>query len=133
MKDPQDFLEKEYDHFAESFWKNEETGERKLNIFIGLTTIIATAVILLVPVGTPLTIGCGFVYKSVYGWRWGVFIATLVSMAGSICGAVSCFLLGRYLMRDHVRTWIRKYPMFVAIDIGKHTIKQRERANSFGL
>lgn len=87
--------------------------------------VIASAVVLLLPVGTPLTIGCGFVYKTAYGWRMGFFIATIVSMAGSATGAVACFLLGRYLLRDHVRTWIRKYPLLVAIDIAaaEHGLK----------
>jgi uncharacterized membrane protein YdjX (TVP38/TMEM64 family) len=83
---------------------------------VAFVVVIASAVILLLPVGTPLTIGCGFVYKSAYGWKMGFVIATVVSMFGSASGAISCFLLGRYLMRDHVRQWIRKYPLFVAID-----------------
>jgi hypothetical protein len=87
---------------------------------VAFMLVFAVAVILLLPVGTPLTIGCGFVYKGAYGWKLGVVIATIVSMAGSAAGAVSCFLLGRYLLRDHVRTWIVKYPLFVAIDIGEY-------------
>ncbi|CAB9498284.1 Snare associated golgi protein [Seminavis robusta] len=92
---------------------------------VAFMLVIAMAVVLLLPVGTPLTIGCGFVYKSAYGWKLGVFIATMVSMLGSGAGAVACFLLGRYLLRDHVRTWIVKYPLFVAIDIAaaEHGLK----------
>jgi hypothetical protein len=41
----------------------------------------------------------------------------MVSMMGSALGAVICFLLGRYMMRDMVKKWIRKYPIFDAIDI----------------
>jgi hypothetical protein len=81
--------------------------------------VIAICVILLLPIGTPLTMGCGFIYKGVYGWYVGVAVATLVSMAGSALGAVGCFLLGRYMMRDRVRKWVRKYPLFDAIDMGK--------------
>ena len=86
---------------------------------VAFMLVFAVAVMLLLPVGTPLTIGCGFVYKGAYGWKLGVFIATMVSMLGSGAGAVACFLLGRYLLRDHVRSWIVKYPLFVAIDIGE--------------
>ena len=86
---------------------------------VAFMVVIAAAVVLLLPIGTPLTIGCGFVYKTAYGWRMGVFIATVVSISGSALGAVTCFLLGRYLFRDHVKAWIRNYPLFVAIDIGK--------------
>jgi hypothetical protein len=81
--------------------------------------VIAVCVIFLVPVGTPLTMGCGFIYKGVYGWYVGIAVATAVSMVGSGLGAVGCFLLGRYMMRDRVRKWIRKYPLFDAIDTGK--------------
>ncbi|NJK53074.1 MAG: hypothetical protein HC936_10140 [Leptolyngbyaceae cyanobacterium SU_3_3] len=73
----------------------------------------------MIPIGTPITLGCGYIYKGLYGWKLGVLIATIVSMGGSALGAVTCFLLGRYLMRDQVRLWIKKYPLFDAIDIGK--------------
>lgn len=84
-----------------------------------LVFLLALAVILMIPLGTPLTLGCGYIYKGAYGWRLGMVIATIVSMGGSALGAVVCFLLGRYLMRDQVRKWIRKYPLFDAIDIGR--------------
>lgn len=81
--------------------------------------VFAVCVVFMIPVGTPLTLGCGYIYKGVYGWVLGVGVATAVSMAGSALGAVTCFLLGRYMMRDQVRKWVRKYPLFDAIDIGK--------------
>mmetsp|Transcript_3428 Transcript_3428/g.8155 ORF Transcript_3428/g.8155 Transcript_3428/m.8155 type:complete len:408 (-) Transcript_3428:370-1593(-) len=79
--------------------------------------VIAAAVVSLVPIGTPLTLGCGYIYRGVYGWKLGLLVSTVVSMAGSTLGAVICFLLGRYLMRDTVKRWVRNYPMFDAIDI----------------
>lgn len=79
---------------------------------------IAFAVVVMVPIGTPLTLGCGYIYKGAYGWKLGLTIATLVAMGGSALGAVICFLLGRYLMRDRVRQWIKNYPLFGAIDAG---------------
>jgi hypothetical protein len=82
--------------------------------------VIAGCVVLLLPIGTPLTLGCGYIYKGVYGWYMGVAVATAVSMAGSALGAISCFLLGRYMMRDRVRKWIRDYPIFNAIDTGEY-------------
>jgi hypothetical protein len=81
--------------------------------------VIAAAVVSMVPIGTPLTLGCGYIYRGVYGWRLGLFVSTVVSMAGSTLGAVICFLLGRYLMRDTVKKWVRNYPLFDAIDVGK--------------
>jgi uncharacterized membrane protein YdjX (TVP38/TMEM64 family) len=79
--------------------------------------VIALAVVSLVPIGTPLTIGCGYIYRGVYGWKLGLFVSTVISMAGSTLGAVTCFLLGRYLMRDTAKRWVRNYPLFDAIDI----------------
>lgn len=83
-----------------------------------ISIVIAVGVVTMVPVGTPLTIGCGYIYRGLYGWKLGMFVATAVSMMGSCLGAVSCFLIGRYLMRDTVQTWARKYPLFDAIDVG---------------
>jgi len=79
--------------------------------------VIAAAVVSLVPIGTPLTLGCGYIYRGVYGWKLGLFVSTVVSMVGSLLGAVTCFLLGRYLMRDKVKRWVRNYPLFDAIDV----------------
>jgi uncharacterized membrane protein YdjX (TVP38/TMEM64 family) len=84
---------------------------------IWILLLMSVAIIFMIPIGTPLTVGCGYIYKGAYGWRMGVLLATIISMAGSALGAVACFLLGRYLMRQTVRKWIRKYPLFDAIDI----------------
>lgn len=73
-------------------------------------------VVFLLP-GTPLTLGGGFVYKVAYGWTGGVAVATFTSMAGSLFGSCSCFILGRYVMRDRVRRWGRKYPLFDSLDV----------------
>lgn len=109
---------------AEDRWLRPEHSGRLLQWvqahplqgMVFLIFVIACAVIVMVPVGTPLTLGCGYIYKGAYGWRLGVGIATLVAIGGSALGAVICFLLGRYLMRDQVRNWSKKYPLFGAID-----------------
>ena len=102
--------------FSEAFllWVQEHPVTGIAAIII----VIATAVVFMVPLGTPLTVGCGYIYKGAFGWKLGLALATIVSMGGSALGAVTCFLLGRYLMRDQVRKWIRKYPLFDAIDVG---------------
>jgi hypothetical protein len=91
-----------------------------------ISLVIAAGVVTMVPVGTPLTLGCGYIYRGVYGWKLGVFVATVVSMSGSCLGAVMCFLIGRYLMRDTVKKWARKYPLFDAIDVGKNCYCRQE-------
>ena len=103
--------------FADTFLRWVQANPTK-GIFAFLI-VIASAVVVMIPIGTPLTLGCGYIYKAAYGWTWGLALATAVSMGGSALGAVACFLLGRYLMRDQVRLWIRKYPLFDAIDVGK--------------
>ena len=103
--------------FADKFlvWVEENPG-----LGIGaIMIVIAFAVVTMVPIGTPLTLGCGYVYRGVYGWKLGIFVSTVVSMLGSCLGAVTCFLLGRYLMRETVQQWVRKYPLFDAINIGE--------------
>jgi len=97
----------------------EWVQEHPVQGLLAILLVIAGCVVVMVPLGTPLTLGCGYVYKGAYGWKLGVAIATAVSMGGSALGAVLCFLLGRYLMRDTVRKWIKAYPLFVAIDVGK--------------
>jgi len=111
--------------FADTFLRWVQ-GNPTQGIFAFLI-VIATAVIFMIPIGTPLTLGCGYIYKAAYGWTWGLTLATIVSMAGSALGAVACFLLGRYLMREQVRLWVRKYPLFDAIDIGKSFLRDLVR------
>ena len=111
----------------EKRWLRPDTSERFLEWaeanpysgFWAFLLVIASCVVLMIPMGTPLTLGCGYIYKGVYGWGFGLLVATTVSVLGSGLGAVMCFLLGRYLMRDRVRKWIRNYPLFDAIDVGK--------------
>lgn len=119
MRDPADrFLRPD---FAERFL--QWVQDHPLKGIVAFFLVIATAVVLMIPIGTPLTVGCGYIYKGAYGWKLGLTLATLVSLGGSALGAVICFLLGRYLMREQVRKWVRKYPLFDAIDMG--TLKSR--------
>jgi len=102
--------------FSQSFllWVQDHPTQGIVAILI----VIATAVVFMIPIGTPLTVGCGYIYKGAFGWKVGLTIATVVAMGGSALGAVVCFLLGRYLMREQVRQWVRQYPLFDAIDVG---------------
>ena len=42
-----DFLIAEYEHFAESFWRTEELGEKRLNFFISLLTAAVAGLVVL--------------------------------------------------------------------------------------
>lgn len=46
--DDEKLLMAEYERFAESFWKNEEIGEKRLNFYITLTTAVLAGIIALV-------------------------------------------------------------------------------------
>jgi uncharacterized membrane protein YdjX (TVP38/TMEM64 family) len=63
--------------------------------------------VLFVP-GSPLTIGAGYLY----GPLWGTIVAWLAATAG----ASLAFLVGRYVARDQVQTWIKGKPKFAALD-----------------
>ena len=101
-------------HRVEKFlmWVKEHPG----NGAAAFVIVYGTCVVLLLP-GTPLTLGGGYVYKITYGLTGGVVISTVLSLAGSLIGSCTCFVLGRYIMRDRVRKWGRKYPLFDSIDI----------------
>jgi hypothetical protein len=45
--DSDQFLLAEHRHFTESLWKNEEVGEKRLNVFITLVTAVITALVAL--------------------------------------------------------------------------------------
>jgi len=101
-------------HRIEKFllWVKENPG----NGAAAFVLVYGTCVVFLLP-GTPLTLGGGYVYKVTYGLAGGVTISTVLSLAGSLIGSCTCFVLGRYIMRDRVRKWGRKYPLFDSIDI----------------
>eukprot|EP00550_Attheya_septentrionalis_P002508 CAMPEP_0198283700 /NCGR_PEP_ID=MMETSP1449-20131203/3268_1 /TAXON_ID=420275 /ORGANISM="Attheya septentrionalis, Strain CCMP2084" /LENGTH=427 /DNA_ID=CAMNT_0043980433 /DNA_START=417 /DNA_END=1700 /DNA_ORIENTATION=+ len=84
--------------------------------FLTYIGVYALTVVLLLP-GTPLTLGGGYIFTALYGWKAGLTVATMSATVGSALGAMSCFLLGRYLMRERVRAWSRRYPLFDAIDL----------------
>ena len=54
--------------------------------------------------GSLLTLGSGFVFGSAVGVGYGVVLASLSVFVGATLGSIVAFLLGRYLMRDCVRT-----------------------------
>jgi uncharacterized membrane protein YdjX (TVP38/TMEM64 family) len=65
------------------------------------------ATVLLIP-GSILTLGAGFVF--------GLPIGVAVVSAGSVLGAVSAFLVGRFFARDWVAARIAGMPRFRALD-----------------
>jgi ADP-ribose pyrophosphatase YjhB (NUDIX family) len=57
--DAKDLLLEDYRYFSESFWKNEQTGETRVNLFVGIVTLVVGALAALInqqnaPFGEPL-------------------------------------------------------------------------------
>jgi len=73
------------------------------------------ATVLFIP-GSILTLGSGFIFANVFGLGYGVILATVAVFIGASAGALVAFLLGRYLLRDWVKTLTTKYPLFEAVD-----------------
>jgi len=71
--------------------------------------------VLLIP-ASPLVLGAGFMFKTLFGWVAGVILCSILTLLGSLLGSIACFFLGRYWIRETVRRWSRKYPLFDAID-----------------
>jgi len=71
--------------------------------------------VLFIP-GSILTLGSGFIFANVFGLGYGVILATVAVFIGASAGAIVAFLLGRYLLRDWVKTLTTKYPLFEAVD-----------------
>lgn len=55
--DPDEFLIAEYQHFADSFWRTEELGEKRLNFFISLLTASVAGLVVLATSDTNLSDG----------------------------------------------------------------------------
>jgi uncharacterized membrane protein YdjX (TVP38/TMEM64 family) len=85
--------------------------------FFAFFIVNASSVVFIVPAGIPLMLGSGCVYKEVYGWNAGIIVAAVSFVLGSSLGAVACFVLGRFFMREYARKWTRKYPLLEAIDV----------------
>ena len=63
-----------------------------------------------------LSLGAGFVYIELYGLGVGVCVSFLVCYIGYLLGAVICFARSRYLMRNLIVRFSKKYPVVRAVD-----------------
>jgi uncharacterized membrane protein YdjX (TVP38/TMEM64 family) len=83
--------------------------------FFVFMIVYFVATILFVP-GSILTLGAGFVFANAFGLGVGVLLGALSVFFGASAGAIVAFLLGRYLLRDWVKTLTKKYAIFEALD-----------------
>eukprot|EP00978_Attheya_sp_CCMP212_P038623 scaffold193059_cov53-Attheya_sp.AAC.2 len=82
--------------------------------------VFAFIVIFIPP--TILTVGCGFIFGKVCGLFLGIIAATAACFIGSVIGATIAFFRARYMMRDLVKLFARRYPVVKAVDraISRH-------------
>ena len=78
--------------------------------------VYLVATVLFVP-GSILTLGAGFVFANAFGLGPGVLLGSLSVFFGASAGAIVSFILGRYLLRDWVKTLTKKYAVFEALDV----------------
>jgi len=74
-EDTRAFLLAEHEHFGDSFWRNEETGEKRVNFLITLVTAVLAALVALASNHGSLTAGqiSGFAFRPASAsssWAW---------------------------------------------------------------
>lgn len=74
------------------------------------------ATVFFVP-GSLLTLGAGFVFSNAFGLGAGVVLGIVSVFVGASLGAVSAFLLARYLLREQVGRLSKRYAVFEALDL----------------
>ena len=91
----------------------EENPTEGVFAFIGVYFV---ATVLFIP-ATFLTLGAGFVFSNAFGLVAGVLLGTIAVFIGACLGAITAFVLGRFLLRDWVMSLTMKFQIFEAIDI----------------
>lgn len=66
--------------------------------------------------GSLLTLGAGYIFGRAFGIGLGIALGTLSVFIGATSGAIFAFLIGRYIFRELVQEWCKKYPILLAID-----------------
>ena len=77
--------------------------------------VIFCTTLLFIP-GIILTFGSGYVFSNAFGLGVGVLLGSIAVFVGASCGAISSFLLGRFLLRDCVAGLTKRFKLFEAID-----------------
>ena len=80
-------------------------------------TAIFLETVLFIP-GSILTVGAGFSFASVFGFKTGLVLASISVFIGAVVGSMSAFLLGRYLFYDFAQKLSDKYATLKALDSG---------------
>lgn len=65
---------------------------------------------------TILTFGCGYICSQICGLIPGIVAATMACFIGSVLGALIAFYRSRYMMRDLVQLFAKRYSIVRAVD-----------------
>ena len=65
---------------------------------------------------TLLVFGAGYAFSQAIGFGWGVLAAILSCSIGSCVGALLAFWRSRYMMRDLIYIFSKRYPLVRAAD-----------------
>ena len=63
-----------------------------------------------------MTFGAGFVFVEVYGFAYGMALAMVTCFLGSCIGGIIAFARARYMTRDLVKLFAKRYPIIGAVD-----------------
>ena len=84
--------------------------------FFVFMVVYFIATVFFVP-GSILTLGAGFVFANAFGLGPGVLLGSVSVFLGAGSGAIASFLLGRFLLREWVSGFSKKYAIFEALDV----------------
>mmetsp|Transcript_2397 Transcript_2397/g.3756 ORF Transcript_2397/g.3756 Transcript_2397/m.3756 type:complete len:520 (+) Transcript_2397:49-1608(+) len=73
------------------------------------------ATIICIP-STILILGSGFIYTEAYGMGMGIYIATVSCFLGCCLGAVFAFVRARYMTRDLIKLFAKRYHIVNRLD-----------------
>jgi len=96
-------------------WMTNHSGAA-VGCFLGFFVL---ATLLFVP-PTILYFGAGYAFCDVAGFWPGMVAATVVCFMGSSMGAVLAFLRSRYMMRDLIELFARRFPIVKCLDQAIH-------------
>jgi uncharacterized membrane protein YdjX (TVP38/TMEM64 family) len=105
-------------------WIHQYAEWMSLHIFFGtffFIILLALCTLVMIPPAI-LTFACGFVFSDIFGLPMGVTAATLASFQGCAIGATIAFWRARYMMRDLVTLFAKRYKIVRAADraIARH-------------
>lgn len=86
-----------------------------------VSRLLSLCLVIFVP-ATLLILGAGYSFSVVLGPVQGSIAALLASLLGSLLGALLSFYRSRYMMRDVIEVFSKRYPIVQAADVGEYCV-----------